>query len=236
MRVLYSFIFVGALASAARAHVGISSGPVQAKKSAVITFSVGHGCEEGSAPNVKHLDTKKVRITVPAGFTSVRAFYSDFGKPTLVKSGTTVTHVEWTKPQADLLAADDSYYELKIRVSVGDMPFSRHKWSIEQTCEDPADNSTVVVNWNEDEGGSALTPATYLNVLPARTSGWNKVTMPRALTQDEVALYFGDAQIVWRGTAAYSGNSVTAMLIAMTNGVTAITEGLAANDEIWVKY
>jgi hypothetical protein len=58
---------------------------------------------------------------------------------------------------------------------------------------------------------------------------------PRALTQDEVALYLGDAMIVWLGTAAYSANVNTAALIAATPGVTAL-DGAAAGDELWVRY
>jgi hypothetical protein len=47
--------------------------------------------------------------------------------------------------------------------------------------------------------------------------------------------FFGDAQIVWKGTAAFSANPTTAGLIAGTSGVTALTS-IAAGDVIWVKH
>ena len=71
-------------------------------------------------------------------------------------------------------------------------------------------------------GGAAGAPA-----------GWNKYIVAAAVP--DVAALFGDAQIVWKGTAAYSANPTTAELIGATPGVTALT-ALAANDEIWVKY
>ena len=231
--IIRSFLILGALASVAEAHVSISSGPAAAAKSQIITFAVGHGCEDAAA---KHLDTIKVRVTIPTGVTSIRALFSDFGKPTLIKSGAVVTAVEWTKPVADLLDGDDSYYELKIRARVPDAPFSKLKFSVQQTCEDSTTHSQVVVDWNADEGSTVGEPAPYLTVVPARSTGWNKFTVPRALTQEEVPTYLGDALIAWRGTAAYSPNPNTAALITTTPGVTALEGGLQAGDEIWVKY
>ena len=222
-----------AIPAIAEAHVSISSGPAAANKSQFITFAVGHGCEDA---NAKHLDTVKVRVVLPAGVTSVRALRSDFGKPALVKSGEVVTAVEWTKPAADLLDGDDSYYELKIRARVPDMPFTKLKFDVIQTCEDSVTHDQVVVPWDQPEGSTTGDPAPHLTVVPAHTPGWNKITVSRALAQDELPTYFGDAQIVWRGTEAYSSSSATAMMIASTQGVTPLADGLAANDEIWVRY
>jgi len=227
-----SVLVVGALVGSAEAHVSISSGPAAANKSQIITFGISHGCEDAAA---KKLDTIKIRVAIPATVTGVRALFSDFGKPTLVKTGTTVTHVEWTKPLADLLDGDDGYYELKVRARVPDAPFSQLKFDVEQTCEDSTSHAQVVVDWNAEAGATTGEPAPYLTVVPARTPGWNKVTVPRAVPQAEVPTYLGDALIVWRGTAAYSANPITAALIAATPGVTAL-DGLQASDEIWVKY
>jgi uncharacterized protein YcnI len=222
-----------AIPAIAHAHVSISSGPAAANKSQIITLAVGHGCEDA---NGKHLDTIKVRVAIPAGVTSIRALRSDFGKPALVKSGDTVTHVEWTKPVSELLDGDDGYYELKIRARVPDMPFAKLKFDVEQTCQDSTTQAQVVVNWDQPEGSTTGEPAPLLTVVPARTSGWNKITVPRALAQDELPIYLGDAQIVWRGTEAYSSNQHTAAMITSTQGVTALSGGLAAGDEIWVRY
>lgn len=231
--IIHSFLVLGALASAAEAHVSISSGPAAANKSQLITFAVGHGCQDAA---LKKLDTIKVRVSIPAGVTSVRALFSDFGKPTVITSGTVITAVEWTKPAADLLDGDDAYYELKIRARVPDAPFTKLKFDVQQTCEDSTSHTQVIVDWNAPEGATTGEPAPYLTVVPAHSVGWNKVTVPRALTQDEVPTYLGDALIMWRGTAAYSSNSNTAAMIAATQGVTALGAGLQANDEIWVKY
>jgi uncharacterized protein YcnI len=228
-----SLLALGALAGAAEAHVSISSGPAAANKSQLITFAVGHGCTDAAS---KHLDTVKIRVAIPAGVTGVRALFSDFGKPTVVKSGSTVTHVEWTKPAGDLLDGDDAYYQLQIRARVPDAPFTKLKFDVEQTCEDSVTHAQVVVRWDAPEGSTTGEEAAFLPVVPARTTGWNKVAVPRALPQDEVATYLGDALIVWRGSEAYSSNPNTASLIAGTAGVTALTGGLRAGDEIWVKY
>ena len=226
-----SLLLVCALAGVARAHVSISSGPATANKSQIITFGVGHGCTDA---NDKHLDTVKVRIELPSTMTSVRGLRSDFGPPAVTKSNT-MTVVEWTKPAADLLEGDDAYYELEVRARVPDAPLSKLKIVVIQTCQNKTTSATVESRWEADEGATTGEPAPYLTIVPAHSTGWTKLTVPRAITQDEVAMYFGDAQILWRGTAAYSSNANTAALISTTPGVTAL-DGLAANDEIWVKY
>jgi len=231
--IIRSLIVLGALASVAQAHVSISSGPAAANKSQLITFAIGHGCEDSA---MKHLDTIKVRVTIPAGVTSVRALFSDFGKPTVIKSSGTVTAVEWTKPVLDLLDGDDGYYELKIRAKVPDAPFTQLKFDVQQTCEDSTTHQQMVVDWNAPAGSTTGEPAPYLTVVPTRTNGWNKFTVTQALTQDQVPTYLGDALIVWKGNFAYSGNANTAGQIANTPGVTPLTEGLQAGDEIWVRY
>ena len=232
MRSLLSIIVL-AIPSIASAHVSLSSGPAQANKSQIISFSVGHGCTDTAG---KKLDTVKLTVTIPAGVTGVRGIRSDFGNPTYTKSGANVTTITWTKAAGDLLEADDSYYEVKLRAKVPDMPFSKLQWNVTQTCEDSTTHAQIVVPWDQPEGSTTGEPAAIQMIVPARTStGWSKFTMNRALTIAEVATYLGDAQIVWRGNAAYSSNPNTMAMIAATQGVTAL-DGLAANDEIWVKY
>lgn len=225
---------LGALAGVAEAHVSISSGPAPAGKSQFITFSVGHGCTDAAS---KKLDTVKIRVAIPAGVTGVRPLFSGFGKPTVTRgSDNAVTAVEWTKAPGDLLDGDDAYYEIKLRATVPNAPFSKLEFSVDQTCEDSTTHQQIVVHWNAPEGSTTGEPAAMLSVVPAHTTGWNKLTVPRALTQDEVAAFLGDAQIVWRGAEAYSSNQQTAAQIAATPGVTALSGGLKAGDEIWVRY
>jgi len=225
------FILLTLLAtSTASAHVSLSSGPAAANKSQKITFGVGHGCDMAGT----EIDTYRVRIDIPAGITSVRAFTSDFGKPRLIKTNGTLVAIEWQKPLADLQAEDFQYYEITLRAKVGDVPFSQIKWDVHQTCRTTA-GVEVTVDWTEAPGGTGNT-SPMLTVVPARTTGWNKYTMPAAIPAAIIPLYFADALIVWRGTSAYSSNPNTAAMIGSTPGVTPLDGDLAANDELWVRY
>jgi periplasmic copper chaperone A len=222
---LFSLAAVAALASIssiAEAHISISSGPAFANKTQKITFAVGHGCEGA--------DTIAVQVDLPAGVSSVRAMPSDFAKPALVKDGANaVTAILWTKPDADHQLEDFGYYEITLRARVADVPFTTLTWKITQTCK--AADGTVLppVVWDGADGAK-------LNVVPARVPGWNKVTLAAAVPAAGLPTFFGDAQIVWRGTAAYSANANTMAQIAGTTGVTALESDLAAGDEIWIKY
>jgi uncharacterized protein YcnI len=231
--VIRSFFVITALAGAAHAHIGVTTGAATATKASIIGFAINHGCTDA---NNKKLDTLKVKIDIPAGVTSVRAVANPFGKPTFTKDGSgNVTSIEWTKPASDLLDGDDGWYEIKLRATAPDAAFSKLKFVIHQTCEDSSTHAQLVVDWDAAEDSTVGEPAPFVSVMPAHGAGWNKMTVPRDLTQDEVATYLGDALIVWKGTAAYSHNGATAAMIASTPGVTAL-DGLTAGDEIWVKY
>ena len=212
------------------AHVSVASGPGFANTTQEIVFGVGHGCAGA--------DTYRVRVEIPAGVLSVRPLRSDFGKPTIEKDAAgTITAVSWQKPDADALDADLAYYKLVVRLKVPDQPFTTIFFVAHQTCR-AADGTMSTVDWkmlptDPVVDGGTDEPAPALVILPARRPGWNKYVVPQAVP--DVAALFGDAQIVWKGTAAYSANPTTAELIGATPGVTALS-ALAANDEIWVKY
>jgi periplasmic copper chaperone A len=221
---------VALLPAVVAAHVSIASGPGFANTTQEITFGVGHGCAGA--------DTYRVRVTIPAGVTSVRPLRSDFGKVSVEKDAAgTIVAVSWQKADADALEADLAYYKLVIRLKVPDQPFKTIFFPALQTCR-AADTTTSTVDWkmlptDPIVDGGTDEPAPALVILPARRPGWNKYVVAQAVP--DVATVFGDAQIVWKGTAAYSANPTTTELIASTPGVTALT-ALAANDEIWVKY
>ena len=80
--------------------------------------------------------------------------------------------------------------------------------------------------------GEEPEPAPALVILPARSAGWNKFTVPSKVTDLSI---FKDALIVWAGDAAYSANPATADRIKEEDGVTELTE-IAAGTDIWVKY
>lgn len=213
----------------ALAHIAVSSGPGFANTTQEIAFGVGHGCEG--------TDTYSVKIDIPAGVTSVRPVRSDFGKVSVEKNAQgDVIAVVWQKADAEVLPSDLSYYKLVIRLKVPNQPFTTLYFPTHQTCK--ASNGTLTtVDWvgtpTTTGGTTAPEPAPELRIVPARKAGWNKYTVPAAVT--DLSLFFGDAQIVWKGTAAYSANVSTAELAKTTSGVSELTS-LQANDEIWVRY
>jgi uncharacterized protein YcnI len=215
----------------ARAHVSIVSGPGFANTTQEIAFGVGHGCAGA--------DTVRVRVEIPSDVLSVRPLRSDFGKVSVEKDAAgTITAVSWQKPDADALDADIAYYKLVVRLKVPNKPFTTYFFKAHQTCR-AMDGTLSTVDWAMlpgdlvVDGGAADEPAPALVVLPARQPGWNKYVVAQIVP--DIATIFGDAQIVWKGTAAYSANPATAGLIEATPGVSALT-ALAAGDEIWVRY
>ncbi|MBX3220747.1 MAG: DUF1775 domain-containing protein, partial [Labilithrix sp.] len=207
------------------AHVSISA-PALGTGSQEVTFGVGHGCA-GS-------DTYRVTVEIPAGVTSVRPMTSDFGKFTTTKDGSgNVTTVTWQKDDANALDDDSAYYKLTLRLRPPNAPFTTIAFKTHQVCRTAAGTVLPPVEWVGLPGDDAgAEPAPTLVVLPARSPGWNKYTVP--VDVKNLAI-FDDARIVWKGNAAYSKNPNTLAQIKSEAGVTELTE-LKANDEIWVKY
>ena len=215
---ILSVLSLSLLPAVAAAHISVASGPGFANTTQEITFGVGHGCAGA--------DTYRVRVEIPAGVTSVRPLRSDFGKVSVEKDAAgTITAVSWQKADADALDADLAYYKLVVRLKVPDQPFTTLFFPAQQTCR-AADGTMSTVDWkmlptDPVVDGGTDEPAPALVVLPARKPGWNKFVVAQAVP--DVAALFGDAQIVWKGSAAYSANPATAELIAATPGVTALT-------------
>jgi len=231
MRLLTKLLFCASILVTARfaeAHVSIASGPAASAKTQKITFGVGHGCEGA--------DTIKIRIEIPAGISGVRPLTSDFGKPVVEKDGANVTAVTWQKADAEVQTEDVQYYELTLRARVDAPAFSTVLFRVYQTCRN-ASGEEIVVPWIDSPGGTG-DPAPALIVAPAHVPGWNKLVIPAGTTvaEKDLATYLGDALIAWRGTAAYSSNANTMMMVVATPGVTALAADLQANDEIWAKY
>lgn len=216
-----------ALASAiAEAHVSITSGPAFANTSQEVAFGVGHGCEQA--------DTYRVQVEIPAGVSSIRPETSDFGQVDVeTDAAGAVVSVTWTKADSSVLKADSQYYKLLLRLKAPDQPFTTVYFPTRQTCRS-ADGTEKVVDWvGLDESDSSVEPAPALRVVPARFPGWNKFTA--ATSVDDLKDFFGDAEIVWVGSKAYSINPTTTELIAATDGVSPLTS-IAAGESIWVKY
>ncbi|HVV87440.1 MAG TPA: DUF1775 domain-containing protein [Kofleriaceae bacterium] len=217
----------------ASAHVTVASGPAIANVTQVVTFQIAHGCPAAiiGDPN---LDTYSLQIEIPAGITSVRALPSAFGKVTVQKDGSgNVTSVTFTKADADVLAADDDFYTVQLRLKPPNNPFSQVYFRAHQTCKTAT--GTTVVDWVALPGDEGE-PAPVLNVVGARLPGWNQYTIGENTHIPDLSLFFSDALIVWKGSAAYSINPATMDQINHTEGVTALTGGVHPDDVIWVKY
>jgi periplasmic copper chaperone A len=219
----------------ASAHIAISSGPGFADKTQEVSFGVGHGCANA--------DTLSVRVQLPAEVTSVRAVNSDLGRARIEKNTAgLVTAVIWSKPPAEIVEGDPNYYRLTLRLRVPNKPFTTLYFPTIQTCRTPAGVETTA-EWISTGAGSGHDagpadaaepePAPALVIVPARQPGWNKFTVPAAMT--DLATYFGDAQIVWVGSAAYSPNTSTADLIKTEPGTQPLAS-IPAGSVVWVKY
>jgi uncharacterized protein YcnI len=232
---LAAFAAVTAFSFSVTAHPSVASGPAASNKSQKVTFQLSHGCD-GS-------DTIKIKVTIPSTITSVRGMFGEMGTPSLTRdpndanNATNVRAITWTKPLDDskLLASDFGFYEFVFRAKIADVPFTQIKLDVEQTCK-AANGTITVVQWDQPPDSTVGEPAAMLTVVPPRITGWNKITMSRAVAAADLPLYFGDAQIVWRGTEAYSSNINTLTMIQSTTGVRVLSTDLAVNDEIWVKY
>lgn len=220
---------VGLAARDARAHLSLVGGVGFANQSQELVFGVGHGCT--------NVDTFSVRIEIPANVTQVRAIGSTLGAPTVeTNAAGIVTAVTWQKSMSAIVEGDPNYYTVSIRAKLPDAPFTTIYFPAHQVCSTPAGVKSAPVDWAatpEHPDAGAGEPAPSLIVLPARSPGWNKFTVAQPVTDLKAA--FADAQIVWKGTAAFSANPTTAALIAATPGASSLS-ALAAGDVVWVKY
>jgi uncharacterized protein YcnI len=221
------------IATIASAHVSTNAGsPAPAGGSQEITLQIAHGCSvEGQTTMT---DTSSLKVDIPAGVTSVRAVSStDFPNVTVDKDGSgNVTAITWAKVPGSELDADTNFYKLTFRAKMPNAPFTKIYFKAHQKCKAPGKDAEWIGIPGDTSGAE---PAPEVIVLPAKTPGWNKFTVPVAVAAADMKSYFNDAQIVWKGTAAFSANAVTADQITKEPGVTPLTE-LAANDEIFVKY
>jgi uncharacterized protein YcnI len=213
---------------AAQAHITIISGNAPSATTQDVVFDVGHGCSGA--------DTYSVTIAVPAAATGARPMLSEFGPATVVKDASNVTHITWTKT-ADANAGDTNNYKLVVRVKTPDAPFTTLFFYAQQVCKVPGMTPMDPVEWVDTpastDGGALAHPAPTLVIVPPHSPGWNKYTL--AADVPDPSLFFKDASIVWKGSAAYSSNATTAKQISATTGVTALTS-LKSGDAISVKY
>ena len=217
----------------ASAHVSTGAGsPATANASQEITLQIGHGCAiDGQTATA---DTTSLAVDIPAGVTNVRAVSStDFPNLTLAKDlAGNVTTITWAKNADAGLDSDSNFYKLTFRAKMPNTPFTKIYLKAHQKCKAPGKDT----EWTGIPGdNSGHEPAAEVVILPAKTPGWNKFTVPVAIAAADMKSYFADAQIIWKDNAAFSANAVTTDQITKEPGVTALTQ-LAANDVIFVKY
>lgn len=145
----------------------------------------------------------------------------------------------------DVVEGDPNYYQVSLRIGIPDRPFTKLAFATYQSCRTPAG----VESKNDWVGGSpeapampaagvdagTIEPAPSVVIVPKRSPGWNKYVPTTAIAAPDMAAFFGDAQIVWVGSAAYSSNTETAARIK-TEPNTQVLEAIAANATVWVKY
>lgn len=222
------FAMSSLMTSSAFAHVSVT-GPAYAGQNQVLTFNIGHGCAGA--------DTISLTVQIPEELTSVRALPSAWGGIEMgLDESDVITTITWSKDEAR--DADDIYYQVQLRAKMPDAPFTTLLFPATQVCRD-SEGVETTVEWaaTPEEiaaapAGEEPEPAPMLMVLPVRAPGWNKYVAPDDITDLKI---FDDAEIVWVGDAAYSGNTTTKQLIMDEDGVEVLTE-IAADDEIWVKY
>ena len=205
-----------ALAQTIHAHVSFVANNAYAGKSYVATANIPHGCSDIDGV---HYDTLKIEIAIPPEFTAVRPADSAFGPATIETDAVTgaVTKLIWTKAAAEL-PVDTHFVQVTFRGTLPNTPLTTLELETTQTC-----GGGTTKTW-----GGVDVPK--LKVLPARAPGWNKYTAQGNIDATMLSTYFGDAEIVWYGAAAYSPNPITDGLI--TNKLTDIPLG----GEFWVKY
>lgn len=220
------------IAAGASAHVGAGPATLQANSSQEITLSIGHGCVIPNVTPETYTDTTSLTVDIPAGVTSVRGVSNpDFPNLTYTKdTNGNVTNITWAKAAGAELNSDSNYYKLVLRGRLPNAPFTKLYFKSHQVCKAPGKATDWVALPTDPPGGE---PAAEVTILPAKAPGWNKYTVPVAVT--DLSAFFKDAQIVWKGSAAYSANAIIAEQIKGETGVTALTS-LAANDEIFVKW
>ena len=216
---------VFAASGAAQAHV--STTPTAfAGKSSVIEVSVGHGCD---GP-----DTYAITLDIPAGVTSVRPMWSDFGTTSMTYDAVDhrdVRHVAEGRGQRP--ASRRQLLPARLPgEGAGRTVLDHLLQGAPGLPRSGLDARVRRVGGVARRGGRARGRAI---ISAGASAGWNRYTVPVDIA--DLGLFFPDALIVWRGSDAYSFNDNTVELIGETSGVGLLPiDGVKANDEVWVRY
>ncbi|HEX4975816.1 MAG TPA: DUF1775 domain-containing protein [Pseudomonadales bacterium] len=230
MKLSLSVVFGGSILffSQAQAHVSVISPPAMVKATSTVELGVGHGCEGK--------DVARVEVTIPPELTSIRPRDALLGRATFEKDDTgRITKIIWTKLPGTVLPADTHYYTVSFRAKMPNTPFKMVYLPTTQYCK-AGNGEEIAVAWDQITTDHAnhdtSNPAPAMLIFPVRYAGWNQFTTLEHLHDMSV---FKDAEIVWKGSAAYSSNPVTTQMIQNDSSLTPLSE-IHPGESFWVKF
>jgi len=203
-------------------------------RSIVATLNIPHGCHDSAG---KSYDTNKIEVKLPTDvqLSSVMPMHSTFGKAKLLKDNTgKITTLVWEQKAEEKQDSDSHLYQVSFRVTLAKKntdntttalaPFTTLGFETTQYCGDSNQLSEI---WT-----GADIPTLY--IVPTRSSGWNKYTVPSALDlTGKGKNFFTDAAIVWKDKEGHSANTNTLELIK--KNATELKQ-IPAGGTVWVKY
>ncbi|MCG8538290.1 MAG: DUF1775 domain-containing protein [Pseudomonadales bacterium] len=224
--------FLGAAFSqSALAHVSVTSPKAFSNAYYQVDMAVPHGCSGA--------DTYRIEVSIPESLTGVRAVLGELGYAELETNPSTgqVNKLIWEKPDSDLLDSDSHAYNISFRTKLPDVAFTALHFPTVQYCIDSegveSSSEWIGTGGHGHHGGSSdELPAPALFIYPPRSSGWNQYIAPDHLHDMSI---FKDAEIVWKGSAAYSPNPHTQSLIE-NDAEASVLDAIHPGEEFWVKY
>ncbi len=230
------------------AHVGVANTPLMSGKTQEIVLSVPHGCSETVNGSSVAYDTLRVEVDIPTTLTGLRPLDNVFGNASIVKDDNgAIIKVIWAKDSSNNKGADSHHYNFSLRAKIAAPAFTTVYLPTTQYCMN-ANGDEITAAWtatNSAHGSHKVSaadattsaqvtanPAPSFLAYPARVKGWNKYTAPDHLHDMSI---FNDAEIVWKGEAAYSANPHTVELIKADSSATELSE-IHPDEIFWVKY
>ncbi len=211
------------------AHVGVVN-KVYSNSYSEIELSIPHGCEG--------FDTVKIEVSLPNGLTGVRAFDSVFGPATVdVDEAGVVTKIVWTAQKVEPYPSDSHAYSVSFRTKTPDAAFTTLFFPTVQTCKD-FEGNIYISEWLDatvghgHDANSEILPAPSVLLYPKVSPGWSQYTATNHMHDMSI---FSDAEIVWKGTAAFSANTNTMQMIKDDINVSELSE-IHSGETFWVKY
>ncbi len=217
------------IAANTHAHVSVAA-KLYSNSYSVVELAIPHGCEG--------FDTVKVEVSLPSTLTGVRPLEAVFGPSTLeTTEDGTVTKITWVAQKAEVYPSDSHAYTVAFRAKTPDDDFAILHFPTVQTCKD-TDGNAYTSAWvgmsagHDHNAESDELPAPSAVLYPKVAPGWHQFTATDHM--HDMSL-FSDAEIVWKGSAAYSANPHTMQMIVDDVEVSVLSE-IHPTETFWVKY